>query len=433
MATLAMQPSTGEPKRAEDLSHVLRSGGISSYFQPIIDLQTGSVAAYEALARGPRGPLHTPDALFSEARTSGMLAALDDACRVAAFRSAREVGLTAPLTMFVNVEPEVLDSAPLEDLLALADLTSGELHIVLELTERALVARPAELLRTVERVRQIGWGIALDDVGADPSSLAFMSLLRPDVIKLDLSLIQQWPTPAIATIMHAVNAFAERRGALILAEGIETEKHLAVAHGLGATLGQGWLFGRPTPTPDLTLPVRPLSLPPSPPVHFDARISPFSCLPPDAVLRQSTKALLVELSKQLEYEAMRIGEMCVVASTFQHARHFTTATADRYSRVAKEVGFACALGEDIALEPVPNLRGVALRPGDPLMGEWDVAVISPHFSAALVAREVDDSGYDMERMFEYALTYRRDTVVRVAHALLSRVAPQMPTEEAPAA
>jgi len=85
------------------------------------------------------------------------------------------------LAVFVNVEPEVLDGAPLDELLAIAEGAPGELRIMVEITERALAARPAELLHTVERVRQLGWGVALDDVGAEPASLAFLSLLRLDV------------------------------------------------------------------------------------------------------------------------------------------------------------------------------------------------------------------------------------------------------------
>src|SRR5205085_1452138 len=98
------------------------------------------------------------------------------------------------------------------------------------------------------RLRAAGWRIALDDVGADDMSLAFMPLLRPDIVKLDLSLVQQRPGPAVAGIMNAVNAYAERTGALVLAEGIENEQHLDIAKALGARLGQGYLFGRPAPT-----------------------------------------------------------------------------------------------------------------------------------------------------------------------------------------
>lgn len=181
----------------------------------------------------------------SPPRAAGRLAELDELCRRAALRAAAAQGVTAPLTLFVNVEPEVLDAAPVEDLLAIAEGAAGDVQVVMEVTERAIAARPAELLRTVERVRALGWRVALDDVGADPMPLAFMPLLQPEVVKLDLRLVQERPGPAIAEIMNAVNAYAERSGAVLLAEGIEDARHLAVSRALGARLGQGWLFGRP--------------------------------------------------------------------------------------------------------------------------------------------------------------------------------------------
>ena len=398
MTLLSTGPSIGE---------VIADGAVVSVFQPIVDLQAGAIVAYEALARGPVGDLASPVALFAAAREADLLAQLDEACRAAAFRGAVQKGLLAPLTVFVNVEPEVLDSAPVEDLVAIADAAPGELQIVLEITERALATRPAELLRTVERVRSLGWGVALDDVGAEAASLAFMPLLRPDVVKLDLTLVQRQATPAIAEIMNAVNAYAERTGALVLAEGIETERHLQTARALGATLGQGWLFGRPTAEPDLRLPVQALVLPSrSADRDGSATDSPFACLPPGTPLRRSPKRLLVELSKQLEREAMRIGESCVVASTFQHAHHFTPATSARYRDLVERTGFVCALGEGLSQEPVPGLRGADLAGDDPVRGEWDVVVVSPHFNAALLARDLGD------------------TVVRAGQALLSRVAPR---------
>src|ERR1700712_1214141 len=170
------------PVPAAEIDAVLRDGSVRSVFQPIIELDSGRAVAYEALARGPQGPLERPDVLFAAARSAGRLAELDALCRMAAFRGAVEQGLLAPLTVFVNVEPEVLDTAPLDDLLQIAADAPGELRVVMEITERALATRPAELLRTVERVRQLGWAIAVDDVGAEAMSLAFLPLLRPDVI-----------------------------------------------------------------------------------------------------------------------------------------------------------------------------------------------------------------------------------------------------------
>ena len=70
--------------------------GVRSVFQPIVDLDAGTVVAYEALARGPQGPLERPDALSAAGRAAGRLADLDQACRAAAFRGAVEQGLLAP-------------------------------------------------------------------------------------------------------------------------------------------------------------------------------------------------------------------------------------------------------------------------------------------------------------------------------------------------
>ncbi|MGY1594452.1 EAL domain-containing protein [Geodermatophilus sp. SYSU D00708] len=417
------------------LDDVLRRGAVRSVFQPIVDLDSGRIVAYEALARGPEGPLERPDALFAAARAAGRLAELDAACRSAALEGALAQGLTAPLTLFVNVEPEVLDRAPMEELLGIASGAPGGLRVVLEITERALAARPAELLRTVERVRQVGWGVAVDDVGAEPMSLAFMPLLRPDVVKLDLRLVQERPSPVIAEIMNAVNAHAERTGAVVLAEGIEDAEQLAMARALGATLGQGWLFGRPGPGPVPGAATAALALPSqrADSVTEDAAVSPFACLPDDVRLRQAPKALLIELSKQLEREALRLGPASVVAATFQEARHFTPSTAQRYRDLVERTGFVCALGEDLPVEPLPGLRGAALDPADPVRGEWDVAVLGPHFAAALLARDLGDDGPDEERRFVYALTYDRDTVVRAAAALLARVAPRAGAAPWPAA
>ncbi len=403
---------------------VLLGAGVRSVFQPIVELDTGDVVAYEALARGPVGPLERPDRLFAAARAEGLLAQLDEACRAAAFRGAVASGLLAPLTLFVNVEPEVLDSAPLDELLAIAEGAPGDLRVVVEITERALAARPAELLRTVARVRELGWGVALDDVGADAMSLAFMPLLQPDVVKLDLRLVQERPGAAVAEIMHAVNAYAQASGATVLAEGIEDERHLTMARALGAHLGQGWLFGRPGPAPVPGLRAGELRLPEAPAVGRFAESSPFALLPPGTPLRRSPKSLLIELSKQLEREALRIGSTCVVAATFQEARHLTPATTGRYRDLVERTGFVCALGEGLPAEPLPGLRGAALSPHDPVRGEWDVVVLGPHFAVALLARDLGDDGPDARRTFEYALTYDRGTVVAAAHSLLSRVAPR---------
>ncbi|MFQ1004206.1 EAL domain-containing protein [Modestobacter sp. SSW1-42] len=427
-----MQQFEGRP--VSGVRAVLDDRAVTSVYQPIVELDGGLVVAYEALARGPEGPLHAPDDLFAAARSEGCLTELDQVCRASALRGAVRAGLLAPLTVFVNVEPDALDEEPLAALFDRADRFAGSLRVVLEITERALAARPAELLRTVARVREHGWAVALDDVGSESLSLAFMPLLRPDVVKLDLRLVQERPGPAVAEIMHAVNAYAESSGAVLLAEGIENEQHLATARALGATLGQGWWFGRPGPgittgrrTGALRLPEPRLLDPPC------DRVSPFACLPAGVPVREAPKALLVEVSKQLERQAMRLGVTAVLVTAFQEARHVTPATRLRYRDVVERVGFVAALAEELTEAPVPGLRNADLLPDDPVRDEWDVVVLSPHFSAALLARDLGDDGPESERRFAFALTYERDTVVRAARALLSRVAPRADEPAAPAA
>ncbi len=397
------------------LSDVLTGGGLRPVYQPIVDLATGAPVGYEALIRGPRGSeLENPAALFGTARRAGRLGDLDRACQAAALDGARAAGLAAPWALFVNVEPETAEAPP-------PGGRTGNLPVVLELTERALTSRPAQLLRLVACARAQGWRIALDDVGADRDSLALLPLLRPDVIKLDLRLVQARPTADIAAIMNAVNAEAERSGSLLLAEGIETPAHLMVARALGATLGQGWLFGRPAalPAPLPGAPDRALRLGGG--AEPDPGRSPYDHVATARPPRIARKPLLIEVSKHLERQAAAAGESAVVAATFQHAGFFTPATRRRYTDLVGRAAFVGALGAGMAAEPLPGVRGGPIDPADPLVGEWDVVVVGAHFAAALVARDLGDGGPDDDRRFAFVLTHDRGLAIAVARSLLARI------------
>ncbi len=324
--------------------------------------------------------------------------------------------MSDPWILFVNCEPEVWEAGSV-----LTDAAPW-VRVVVELTERALTARPAELLHSIERVRQRGWGIALDDVGADPASLALIPLVRPDVIKLDLRLAQLAPTVGVAAVVTAVAAEAERSGALVLAEGIETAEHLLAARACGATLGQGWYFGRPAPLPvPLKAPTATLQLPTRPSARSND--SAFAVVAARRPVQCGPKDLLIQMSKHLERQALASGESGVVISTFQDAGFFTPATRARYQELAERLTFVAALGAAMTGEPAPGVRGGVLMPGDPLLGEWDIAVLGPHFAGALVARDLGDTGPDRSRRFEVAITHDRSLVVDVATTLMSRITP----------
>jgi EAL domain-containing protein (putative c-di-GMP-specific phosphodiesterase class I) len=232
-------------------------------FQPIVALETQQVVGFEALVRPE---LETgwadPGALFAGARAEGRLTELDRACRRSALQVVAAAGLPEGTAVFLNAEAASLaHPAAEEDVLPGLFEDTRCVRLVLELTERELAARPAELLASVQRAREHGWRIALEDVGAARSSLALKQLVRPDVVKLDLQLMQRAVGQHTAEVVNAVAEQAERSGALILAEGIETPAMLETALAMGATLGQGLLFGRAAPLPDPVVARRPMRIP----------------------------------------------------------------------------------------------------------------------------------------------------------------------------
>ena len=363
-----------------------------------------------------------PDVLFKEAEGAGLTGELDRFCRKRAIEGALEGAILPPLSLFINIEPSTLrGSDPL--LTHLPEIGAGRLRVIAEFTERALASRPAEAVAAVQWLRRRGCGIALDDLGTDPRSLALLPFLSPDVVKLDMSLLQERrPSRETAHVVMAVGAEAERRGTAILAEGIETEEHLLRAQAMGATLGQGWLFGHPGEVPDPMPPPRPVAVPfrdkPTSPGE-----TPFHRVAGERQLRRGDKRLLLALSRQLETEAEMLGQETVVLSTFQDVRFFTEQTRKRYERLGRTAALVGALGLGIPRHPAERVRGANLDAADPLRGEWNVIVISPSFAGAFVARDLGDTGPDPERRFDFFLTYDRELVRSAAVPLLAQILP----------
>ena len=117
------------------------------------------------------------------------------------------------------------------------------------------------------------------------------------------------------------------------------------------------------------------------------------------------------------------GESTVVLATFQDASFFTKATRSRYGKLESHAAFVGALGQGMPPEPLPGVRGCVLDPSDPLVGEWDIVVVGPHFAATLVARDLGDTGPDNDRRFEFVLSHNRELAIQVAVVLMSRVWP----------
>jgi hypothetical protein len=307
----------------------------------------------------------------------------------------------------------------LDRMQALAE--AGGVRLVVEITERRLGDDVGALLRFIDEVRDRGWAIAIDDVGADPASLALMPLLAPEVIKLDLKLIQARTTVDTARIVNAVMAQAERTGAVVLAEGIETEKHQALAHSMGAHLGQGWLYGRPVALPEVPV-ARPLQLPPrTRPSTDTAPPTPWDLVRSNPGVRRARKPLLLAMSRHLEHHVLAGDDATLLLASLQQGGYFDAGTAGRYQSLARTAFLIAVFGVDVPPAPVTGVRGQDLAPDDPLCDEWTVVIITPHFAGALIAHDVHDVCPDVERRFDYVVTFDRDTVLAAAASLLLRM------------
>ncbi len=404
------------------LLDLLASGELSAVYQPIVALEDLEVIGYEALVRGPAGSgLERPDQLFGAAAVANLATDLDEACREAAVAGALDAGFDPSSTLFVNVEASTLDEDRRFLPIAEEAVLDGRLRVMVELTERALTARPRELFELVRWLRERGFGIALDDVGVDDGSLALMPLIAPDVIKLDMSLTRRRPGADLARVVHAVQAEAERTGATVVAEGIETDEHLRRAIALGARFGQGWLFGRPGPLPaDLSAPSK--RVPISGHQLDPAAASPFTVVAAERSTIVGDKPLLLSFSRQLEARAEGLDRGVVVLATFQDQRFFTERSARHYQELARRAVLVGAFGVGMSASPMPGVRGVSIDESEALRGEWNVIVLSPHFSAAFVGRDLGDEGPDESRRFEFAITHDRALVIDAARTLLLRTA-----------
>jgi EAL domain-containing protein (putative c-di-GMP-specific phosphodiesterase class I) len=405
-----------------DLHGIIDRRAVTPVFQPLVDLASGRVLGYEALSRGPAGtPWESPAALFAGARALGREHELDWVCRAQAYRAALAAGLDPALTLFVNMEPTAWRGECPPDLVPVVDEARSRLRVVTEMTERAIAADPSALLAATASCREAGWGVALDDVGAVPMSLALMPFVRPDVVKLDMQLLRAPDDPYTARVVAAVAAYAESSGAVVLAEGIETERQLATARTMGARVGQGWWYGRPAALPAVLPAGEPLPLLPSATPAPGG--TPFEIVAARRPVTRTTKTDLMPLSRHFEALAGEGHQPPVLLACFQEGRHFTRATAARFARIARHSPLVAALGVGLSEEPVPGVRGAHLDEHDRLRGEWNVVVVGPHQAVALVARDLGDTGPDAERRFDFAVTHDRDLVVAAAQSLLHWLAP----------
>ena len=224
------------------ITGVIAGDGLSVAFQPIVDIDLGRTIGFEALSRFSGPPEQGPDVWFAEAATVGPVADLELA---AVGRSLQDAaGLPDGVYVALNVSPETVLSGRLDPVLEHA---AGS-RMVLEITEHSAIDAYGRLRAALAPLRQRGVRVAVDDAGAGYASFRHILRLRPEIIKLDMTLTRNIHRDrSRRALASALIAFAGETGSAIVAEGVETAAELATLRDLGVTLAQGYHLGRPAP------------------------------------------------------------------------------------------------------------------------------------------------------------------------------------------
>jgi EAL domain-containing protein (putative c-di-GMP-specific phosphodiesterase class I) len=233
----------GAAERAEVYSLLDRSRALRMAVQPIMDLRTGRLAGYEALARFPGG--RPPDACFAQAYAHGLGFKLE----AAAVRAALQLPARADgAYLSINLSAAALASDDVQSVLP--DRLDG---LVIEITEHEPLGDEPELRAALDDIRARGARLAVDDAGSGYAGLKSVAALAPDIIKLDRTLIQGvHRDPVKAALIEAFVRYSRVSGAAVVAEGIETLEELTRLAELDVSFGQGYGIARPDytyPTP----------------------------------------------------------------------------------------------------------------------------------------------------------------------------------------
>jgi EAL domain-containing protein (putative c-di-GMP-specific phosphodiesterase class I) len=233
----------------------------SMAFQPIVDVSTQTIYAYEALVRGANGE---PSSTVLSQVTDANRYAFDQGCRVKSICLATQLGLVeAGARLSINFMPGAVYSpaACIQLTLKTAQSVGFPVELLIfEITETERVHDRAHLRAIVSDYKQRGFKVALDDLGAGYSGLSLLADTPTDIIKLDMSLIRNLnERPVALKIVESLTTLAVSLGCEMIAEGVETIEEYAALRACGISLMQGYLFAKPEfeRLPSVVFPVAP--------------------------------------------------------------------------------------------------------------------------------------------------------------------------------
>ncbi|OIQ85125.1 phytochrome-like protein cph2 [mine drainage metagenome] len=245
MTTLSMH---ADGRHCGAFQSVVRERRLRSVFQPLIDLRSRTFHGYEALIRGPADTaLERPDQLFDAARACDQLAAFDQLCArtsIEGFVAQRLGG-----QLFINVTEALFDSGWFSQdstLRWLHELGTQPSQLVLELLESDLLGEDSRALAEAQKLRELGYGLALDDLGQGFGRFAVWKRLRPRYLKIDRSFTASLADdPFKAAFVQSMLLLADASQSVVVAEGVESERDLLTLREIGVQMAQGYFIARP--------------------------------------------------------------------------------------------------------------------------------------------------------------------------------------------
>jgi EAL domain-containing protein (putative c-di-GMP-specific phosphodiesterase class I) len=242
-----MRRSVRERDDRESLLQIIYNQDLWTAFQPIIEMDSGSVMGFEALARGPRGTeLEYPAALFGLASRFGLGDELERAARRQSFTDWQAFG--APARLFINTVPAtVRDTSFLgRGVLDYLGPTLSPRFVTLEITEGQVIANINLYREAMHSFTELGFSFAIDDLGAGYSGLETLATLGASYLKIDMGLVRDVHQKRVnQQVVKAILELGSGVGATVIAEGIETKEEAETLRGIGLRYAQGYLFGRP--------------------------------------------------------------------------------------------------------------------------------------------------------------------------------------------
>jgi EAL domain-containing protein (putative c-di-GMP-specific phosphodiesterase class I) len=232
-------------QKVDDLKATVNEGSVFIEYHPIIITQTGDVYGYEALARGIRRELRSPEVLFEVAAEANLVWELSRLLRKQAIEGIIH-RLPADQLLFLNIDPHDFDDPTFRNLVPAELGIEDPSRIVLEITERTAITDYPRFQEYLQRFRDMGFRFAVDDAGSGYAGLGSIANLEPDFIKLDISLIANIDSNFLKQhLVETMVGFAETHGAMVVAEGVEREEEFETIKNLGVHLTQGFLFHKP--------------------------------------------------------------------------------------------------------------------------------------------------------------------------------------------